>query len=516
MSAPIVLSAWITLPPGERLAERLYRGLRDSILTGRLPGGARLPSTRDAAQDLGVSRNTVIDAYDQLVAEGYFEALRGSGTFVATELPLDEKPVVSIGVPGAEREPRYPRTSFIARAREAGATDYFAAIAQKPAARFDFLYGKPDPRLVPFELLRRAEGRALRGGGNTVYTVPEGLPALRTQIAEHLARSRGVTCSPEQILVVSGTQQALALAASCLVEPGSAVLIEDPQYIAARDVLAAHGGSLVPCPVDDEGLVLPQRTTARFAYVTPSHQFPLGTVMSVRRRLSLLEWAEASDAVVFEDDYDSEFRFEGRGIQALAGLDRGGRVIYAGTFSKTLFPAIRLGYLVVPAPLVRDFRMAKWLADWSAPSLSQRAVSLLMESGDYERHVRKLRGIYAERRAALLAAVASNLGGAVEVTGGNAGLHVVLRLRGALSGSESIIAAEARKRDVAVYPVAPLYLGPAEGGLLTGYAALDESEIHEGVKRLAAAIHACTTPPASSAAQRPPQALRASGARYRT
>jgi GntR family transcriptional regulator/MocR family aminotransferase len=514
MAAPIVLSAWISLPPGERLAERLYRGLRDAILAGRLPGAARLPSTRDAAHDLGVSRNTVIDAYDQLVAEGYFEALRGSGTFVATELPLDEKPAVPRAVQEAPREARYPKTAFIDRALRAGAADYFAGIARRPAVRFDFLYGKPDPRLVPFDLLRRAQGHALQGAASTMYSVPEGLPVLRAQIAEHLGRSRGVTCSPEQVLVVSGTQQALSLAASCLVEAGSPVLIEDPHYVAARDVLTAHGADLVPCPVDDEGIVIPSGTGARFAHVTPSHQFPTGVVMSARRRLSLLEWAEVNDGVVFEDDYDSEFRFEGRGIQALAGLDRGGRVVYAGTFSKTLFPAIRLGYLVVPAPLIQAFRVAKWLSDWSAPSLSQRALAFLMESGDYERHVRKVRGIYADRRAALLQAVATHLQGDVEVTGSNAGLHVVLRLRGALEGSESIIAGEARKRDVGVYPAAPLYLGPARAGLLTGYAALDEGEIDEGVKRLASAIDAARSPQRASVIV--PQALKASGARYRT
>jgi GntR family transcriptional regulator/MocR family aminotransferase len=325
------------------------------------------------------------------------------------------------------------------------------------------------------------------------YGPPEGYAPLREAIAAYLGRSRAVLCEPGQIIVVNGSQQALDLAARVLLDAGDSVLIEEPHYQGARQVFLAAGARLLPMPVDEEGLVttsLPDaRAAARLVYVTPSHQFPTGTIMSLVRRLALLQWAEATAAYVLEDDYDSEFRYEGRPVEAVQGLDRSGRVIYIGTFSKVLFPALRLGYLVLPPPLVPLFSAAKWLTDRHTSILEQAALTDFIHEGHFEHHLRRSRTRNAARRAALLEALDTYLGARVEVWGANAGVHLLVWLQDVAPDQLSAFIDCAARAGVGLYPVTPYYLTPPRrAGLLLGYAAMAADDMRAGVQRLAAVL----------------------------
>jgi len=477
----------------EPLHAQLYRALRAAILRGELAPGARLPSTRALAADEGLARNTVLRAYDQLLGEGYVVGRRGSATRVATEIPDD---VAEIARAAARPRQRRPATSpRLSRwgARLPDAPPSWAA--GERALPYDFRYGRPSfgdfPHATWARLLaRRARAATVR---DLDYGEPAGLPALRAAIAAYLARARAVDCRPEQVVVVHGAQQGLDLVARVLIDPGDRVLIEEPHYSGARRVLQAAGARLVAVPVDREGFDVARagraQARARLAYVTPSHQFPTGVVMTLPRRLALLAWAERAGAWVVEDDYDSEFRYGGRPVESLQGLDRAGRVIYVGTFSKVMFPALRLGYLVLPPGLVGPCITAKALADVGGAGVEQRALADFLAGGHFERHLRRTRARNRDRRAALLAAVARHLGDRVEVAGANAGLHLLLWLRGVAAAEAPRIVVRAARRGVGVYPPHPFYLGqPPRAGLVLGYASLDEEAIREGVRRLAGAI----------------------------
>jgi GntR family transcriptional regulator/MocR family aminotransferase len=320
------------------------------------------------------------------------------------------------------------------------------------------------------------------------YGAAAGVPALQEAIRGYLGRSRALACDPSQIIVVSGSQQALDLIARVLVKPGDGVAVEDPSYQGAVAVLAAAAANLIPVPVDREGLD-PGRipNSARIAFVTPSHQFPTGVTLPLARRLALLEWACRRNAMVVEDDYDGEFRYEGQPLESLQGLDRASRVIFTGTFSRTVFPALRIGYLVSPKSLVRAFTAAKWLSDRQTPSLEQKALAEFISSGLYERHLLRSRRRNAARRAALLEAIRKYLGDRVEVTGEGAGAHVVVWPRDALAEDKIIAAAAAR--GVAVYGVSTYRLKRSlPPGLLLGYSQLTERQIVEGIRRLSRAM----------------------------
>lgn len=331
------------------------------------------------------------------------------------------------------------------------------------------------------------------------YGEPGGSARLRNALAAYLGRSRGVRCDPAQVLVVTGSQQALDLTSRVLLDPGDAVLLEEPHYQGARQAFQAAGARIRTVPTDTEGIdtgALPRAGDApRLACVTPSHQFPRGGVLTLARRLALLAWARDVDAVVLEDDYDGEFRYDVPPVEAIQGLDRDGRVVYTGTFSKVLFPALRLGYLVLPASLVEPFRAAKWTCDRHSPSLEQEALARFIEDGHFERHLRRCRKLYATRRAALLDALTHRLGAQVIVEGRAAGLHVLAWLpEVSPSGLERVLE-EAARRGVGVYPVTPYYLTPPPAaGLLLGYAGLDEAAIREGVRRLGQALAAMRPP----------------------
>ena len=484
---------FVKLDGAGALYQQLYQSLRSAILAGQLVPGARLPATRALARELGVSRNTVLLAYEQLLAEGYAVGQAGSGTYVATSLP-DAMLTTAQAVPEvvSASEPVSPRLSAYGQHVSTHATMLPLGDDPRPTSlRYDFRYGLPAVEEFPHEIWRRLLARRARSASlrSLRYGPPEGYGPLREAIADYLRRSRAVVCEPEQIVVVNGSQQALDLAARVLLDPEDRVVLEEPHYLGARQVFLAAGAELLSGPIDHEGLnvdALPTAASeARLAYVTPSHQFPSGAIMSLARRLALLAWAEQTDAYVIEDDYDSEYRYEGRPVEAVQGLDRSGRVIYVGTFSKVLFPALRLGYMVLPQPLIQPFLAAKWLTDRHTSTLEQEMLTDFICEGHFERHLRRSRTRNAARRAALLDALDTHLGARISISGANAGIHLLVWLHD-VGLQQSELIQKAAEVGVGLYPVSPYYLTPPHlAGLLLGYAAMTESEIQVGIERLA-------------------------------
>ena len=476
-----------------RLNQRLFRGLRRAIVERRLAPASRLPSTRALAADLGVSRNVVLLAFAQLVAEGYADGRGGSGTFVATTLPDPHLEARAARAP-ATTDGSNPRLSAYARRVVALAPLPAVGRPARSGLVYDFRYGVPAVAEFPQQAWARLTQRRLRA--MSVKTLRYGralgwLP-LREAIADYVTRTRGVAATFEQVVIVNGSQQALDLVARLLIDPGDRVVVEEPSYLSARQVFLAAGAELVSVPVDEAGLdvsQLPGRGPVRLAYVTPSHQFPLGGVLPLARRLELLQWAERAGAFVLEDDYDSEFWYSGHPIEAIQGLDTAGRVIYVGTFSKVLFPSLRLGYLIVPPALVPPLAALKFLVDRHAPTFEQEVLAAFIADGHFERHVRRARARNAARRAAMLEALDEALGRRVEVSGANAGLHMVVWLRDISPAQLGAVMTRAADLGVGVYSVAPYYAEPPRAaGLLLGYAGLTEREIGEGIQLLAKAI----------------------------
>jgi len=464
----------LTLDPGSGvpLYRQLQDGLRRAVLEGRLAAGARLPSTRVLAEELAVSRNTVIAAFDQLVAEGYLEGVTGSGTRVTATLPdvyLD-----------AGQAP--PDAVF----QGPGLT----AVQAEPAAGRGaaFAPGMPALDAFPHDLWRRLGNRVWRGAEPALfgYGEPAGYGPLRRAVAAYLSSARGVRCAAGQVIIVSGSQQALDLTARLLLEPGAAVLFEDPGYMGARGVLTQARAELVPVAVDEQGMDVGAGVSARpdaaMAYVTPSCQYPLGGVLSLERRLELLDWARRSGAWIVEDDYNSEYRYAGRPLPALQGLDETGRVIYMSSFSKVLFPALRLGYLVLPSELVARFRVARKLTDGAAPTLTQATLTEFMAEGHFNAHVRRMRKLYMTRRDTLVAAL-QNAPLPLQAAVPDSGMHLVARLpRGR---DDRALSAAALAAGVEVSPLSVHYeKQPARGGLLFGFAGFDAAAIAAGVARL--------------------------------
>src|SRR6184192_799028 len=485
----------VTLPldarSGATLQRQVYDGLRAAILAGRLRPGTRLPSTRSLAADLAVARNTVTAAFGQLVAEGYAEARVGAGTVVARALPDDLTKVAARlaldngGTPVRNR----PRISRRGRSLSAA-----RACCDLPTLR-PFQPGWPALDQVPLDLwwrlamlVGRRLGRELLGHGD-----PAGYPPLRKAIAEYVAVSRGVRCAAEQVVVTAGSQQALFVAAQVLLDPDDAAWVEDPAYPGTVNALRAAGARLVPIPVDAEGIDVrfaeQRRPAPRVVAVTPSHQYPLGVTMTLARRLELLRVARRARAWVLEDDYDSEFRYSSRPIPALQGLDQDGRVIYLGTFSKTLFPALRLGYAVVPADLVRPFTAVRSVLDVHSPVLEQAVLAEFITAGYFERHLRRMRALYAERQQVLLEEARRHLAGLVELAPSGAGLQCVGWLAPGLDDQAAARAAAAH--DVDVTPVSRFALRRlSRPGLLLSFGAFEPRQIRAGVQRLAEALRA--------------------------
>ena len=465
----------------EPLYRQIYDKLRERILSGELAGGKRLPSSRDLADQLDVSRNVVLLAYEQLEAEGYVIGRSGSGTYVSDGLAGRRETA-------ARQQACIELSRFGAFAAAKGGSFNFPQRGGR-GYRYDFAYGHSDVGCFPFEMWRRMLLRHVKAPRSALdYGPPAGSNRLREAICAHLRRSRSVVCDSSQILIVNGSQQALDLMARVLLERGDPVAIEDPAYQGTREVLNAAGAYLHTVPVDASGLIADRLpSSARAVLVTPSHQFPTGAILSLPRRRALLDWAGRANAVIIEDDYDGEFRYEEQRLESLQGLDRDGRVIYVGTFSRTMFPALRLGYMVLPVSLIGAFTAAKWLCDRHTASLEQEALADFMTSGMYERHLRRVRRRNDSARAALLQAAREHLGDRVTMTGAGAGAHVVLWLDCKVS-EEGVIAAAAA-RGVRVYGLSPYFAHrDPRPGILLGYARLDEAEIREGMRQLGLAI----------------------------
>jgi len=461
------------------LAARIYRQLLDAVLDGRLRAGERLPPTRDLAVRLKVSRNTVALAYERLVAEGYLTGRVGDGTFVSRE---------SLAGTRGRRAPAgagvHPRSVW----QSIGATRMVPAVTP----RYDFRAGVPDARLFPFTTWRRLVARELRPAAvrDGSYGEPSGDAALRAAIARYIGVSRSVRAAADDVIVTHGAQQALDLVGRILIEPRTVVAVEEPGYAPVRHLFHSLGARVVGVPVDAEGLdVAAIPRGARLIYTTPSHQFPLGTPMSLSRRVALLQWVERHDAVVIEDDYDSEFRFEGRPLDPLQSLDRGGRVVYVGSFSKVMLPTLRLGFLVAPASLQPAVRAAKQLTDWHGERPAQAALARFIDDGLLARHIRKAAREYDARRGRILDALQRDFGRWLVAVPSAAGLHLTARaLPGAVIDDEAVIT-RARASGVALHALSRFYAeGPSASGLVIGYGAIPTAKVEEGLRQLVTCV----------------------------
>jgi GntR family transcriptional regulator / MocR family aminotransferase len=464
------------------LYRRIYDALRGKILHGELASGTPLPGTRTLARDLGVSRIVVLAAYEQLAAEGYIESAVGSGSRVAAQLPPVQTP--------SRRTTPATDVKLSAYARRARRLSPDAPPGQEEkSAGIDFRYATTIPDVRTVAMWQQAVARAARET-QLDYPDPAGLPLLRRLLAEHLREQRGVIADAGDIVIVSGAQQAIDLTARVLCDRGTRIGIEDPQYQGTRQAFLAAGAKVIACAVDDEGLDIERHAkrlgAARAVCVTPSHQFPTGAIMSVARRLALLQWAEHRGASIVEDDYDCEFRYGVGAIPALQGLDRHGRVIYIGTFARMLFPALRLGYIVAPPALRDAFRAVKWLADRGSAPLEQQAVASLLESGAYESTRRRNVRALTAKRDAMVAAIDAHFGDDVIASGASSGTHIFLRFPRLRDAGPLI--ERARSRGVHVYSGRPYFHhAPRNATLILGYTTVTVDEIDEGVKRLAAA-----------------------------
>lgn len=466
----------ITLTAQKHVSGAIYRQIRDGILEGRLRAGTALPSSRELARRLQISRNTVVGVYDRLRAEGFVETRIGAGTFVSDRV----RPRTQDG-----------RTSPL-HARKVWSEVPEGLDLSATRAAFDFRPGIPAASRFPFAAWRARISRQIRprtiGAGTLIGAA--GHAGLRAAIARHVGVSRAVRASAEEVLVTSGSQQALDLIARVLIEPGDIVAVEDPGYPLPRRLFRSHGASVVGIPVDDEGLMVDRIPEgARVVYVTPSHQYPLGMALSMGRRQALLAWAERSDAAVIEDDYDSEFRYGGRPLESLQGLDGSGRVLYVGSFSKSLLPTLRLGFVVAPEPLHTALRKAKHLADWHTSLPAQGALAELIDDGLLARHIRRMRRIYAERHGAVVEILTRDFSGRLSPLHGAGGLHLTALLDDRHASCDLAIAAKALTQGVAVLPLSHHYDGDAaRAGFLIGYGAIPLARIEEGLWRLGSCL----------------------------
>ena len=460
------------------LHRQIYEGLRKAILEGMVRPGARLPSTRALAAELGISRLPVLSAYEQLLHEGYIEGRSGSGTFVCAAPP-----------------------DRMLRARD----DHRAPRMKPRAARRRVPLGRDEGGIRPFrvtlpaldefphELWARLVARHARRLGfvHMAYGDPAGVGALRAAVADHLRTARAVRCEAEQVLIVSGSQAALRVCGSVLLRHGDRVAIEEPGYPGAHAAIRASGAELVPVPVDAEGLdvgaLAALRTRIRAVYVTPSHQYPLGASMSAARRLALLDWASQRGAWILEDDYDSEYRYVSRPLGALQGMDTDDRVVYIGTFSKVLFPALRMGYLAVPRSLWDSFLDARDALDVCSPTLYQLALAEFLEEGHFVRHLRRMRSIYLRRREAMLEGLTRHCADVLAVVNADAGLHVPTLLT--TGQRDTAVLQRMTARGLTGVVLSKCYIGPtSRNGLLLGFGGFDERTLLAATRTLGQAL----------------------------
>ena len=453
----------------------LHRQLRAAIADGRLQAGLRLPPTRALAKTLGISRNTAIAAYDMLLSEGYVEGRKGAGTFVADVRPRLRRPRAPTPAADMRLAPVWRGWRPLVETCSGG------------TYRHDFVAGMPDAEF-PFDIWRRMTARAARTAARSpAYEHdPAGEPPLRRAIASHVSFVRAVACQEDDIVVTAGTRQAIDLIARILVTPGETeVALENPGYGPTLRSFTAAGARILPIPVDDEGLVVDRLPpSARVICVTPSHQFPLGVAMSARRRAALLDFAASFGAIIIEDDYDSEFRHGGMPLDALQTLDRSGTVFYVGTFSKSMLPALRMGFVVVPEWARYALTLAKQLNDWHNPLIDQLALAEFISEGHLARHVRKMRGTYSARHNALRAALQTHLGDRLRLFSAHAGVHLAAQMTG--DGNETALVASAEEKgirveDIGRYAIRDLGLQ----GLVFGFGRIEEKDIEPAIAELA-------------------------------
>jgi len=480
---PVALACGTKTP----MYRQLYDWFRKAIIDGQLRPGQRVPSTRGLADELKISRIPVLNAYEQLLAEGYFETFVGAGTCVAASIPDDSPGPQSVkarkGIQGAVENvgPRRLSRRGLALARVPAQSwlDNMGAFRVSLPALDHFRIG------VWSKLVARHSRRPPRG--SMAYGGAMGYLPFREVIAEYLGAVRGVRCESSQILVTTGSQQGLQLSAQVLLDPKDRVCMEEPGYPGARQAFVTAGAQLIPVPVDDEGInvaeLIRRGRNARAVYVTPSHQYPIGMTMSATRRMLLLNWAVRSGAWIIEDDYDSEYRFGSRPIASLQGLDTDARVIYIGTFSKVLFPALRLGYVVVPVDLVPAFSAARDAADIFSSTLYQAVLTDFIREGHFARHIRRMRMLYMDRRRTLVNAIQKELGDLIEVIGAEAGMHLVALLSRGIN--DVAVSRNAAQRGISAMPLSVCYSKPpARGGLILGYGGANAHQIHDGVGKL--------------------------------
>lgn len=463
------------------LHRQIYDAFRNAILRGELRSGQQVPSTRLLAQELGISRISLISAYEELLSEGYFESRVGAGTFVSRSLP---ESLTACEVNSTRTVPARPNHRAMSH-RSA----VLPPMERPPwvLGKGAFSIGQPAFEQFPVHIWSRLVARYARNLKTTslTYGHPGGRLELREAIASYLRSSRAVHCEAEQILVVSGSQHALHIAAHALLDPGDRIWFEEPGYWLARRVFDLAQAHIVPVPVDDEGLNVAEGIRlcrkAKLAFVTPSHQFPLGATMSLARRLQLLDWAQKNGSWIIEDDYDAEYRYESRPIASLQGLDAEKRVIYIGTFSKVLFPSLRTGYMVVPPDLLDRFLAVRQTIDVTQPDLNQAVLAQFIQEGHFARHIRRMRTLYGERRAVLAENIRKYFGDQLEVHGVESGMHLSVTLPKGLRDRE--LSMKAAAQDLWLWPLSSMYYGrnPRQGWLL-GFGSVTEKEIPRGVR----------------------------------
>jgi len=479
---------------------QIYEKMLQSITSGCLRIGDPVPSTRLMAEQNHVSRSVILQAYEQLQAEGYLEMRRGAGTFVAANAA-----VIDTDLPCYEADIDYEMMTHVPNLRSVENNPLSRNGDSHDTILYDFRHGVPAWDAFPMDRWQRVLTEVCRRATPEMLTYgpAEGSLALREEIARLVRSTRSIPASPEQVVITSGATQALDILARLCLKDGEQVIVENPTHNVLREIFRFSGGEVIPVRVDGEGICVHEinqsiashskqaDSPSKLIYVTPSHQFPMGVTMSFNRRIELLDWARKTGAFIIEDDYDSEYRYVGPKVSALAGLDSSGRVIYVGSFSKILFPALRIGYAILPYALIEPFLSIKWITDRMSPTLEQEALADFIQSGQYAKHVSQMGKLYASRRTCLVNALDQEFGERVHYFGDEAGLHLLIELD--TSATQELIAKRAMQYGILIYPVSIYYIDsqPSKATFLLGYANLSESQIRAGIKLIARAEQEC-------------------------
>lgn len=477
------------------LYQRIADSIRQDVLTGRLRRGERVPSTRTLAKELRVNRNTVAQAFEQLIAEGFLEGRHGSGTYVARELPQQQFS------PTAPR-PNFGQLKRVALANSPTPPAFYARIMDPagplpiPGIDIDLRHGLPDVQAFPLRQWRRIVGNQLLVArkDRMNYGSAYGLVELRKAVAAYLGRARGIDCDFKNVLITSGSQQGLWLTASLLAGPDDRVMLEDPGYLGARSVLSSLGARIVPIAVDEDGAspaavaaAVKHEVVPKLLYLTPSHQYPTGVALNAARRMELLDLAARHGFMIIEDDYDSEFRYEGRPVRALAGIDSAGVVCYVGSFSKVMYPGLRVGYVVGPQWLIQAMVAMKWHVDFMPAMLESAALAQFIDEGHFERHLRRMRALYAQKRDTLVAALRKTLPGVLQTPVSPGGMKLALNVPRHIGREEAL--QRAARAGLRLFDPGHCFMDPARAPnrLMMGFAAPPMAQLEEAARRLAVA-----------------------------